>query len=275
MFLRLLGSPLAESDEGLHAPSASRPSLLLFYLACRNDWISRRRLAFFLRPEADDLTGRRYLRKVLNGAKQLPWAKDLEVEPQQLRWQVETDVSLFLKTTREGRWYEALQLYRGPFLKGFTPSALPSYTSWLESERDALAQIWLNAKLNYAVDLESSGQHRDAARIAQELLEVDDLDEGALHLYLRNLSLGGQREHALKAGQEFYDRLTELALTPLETTQDLMNRIRNGQPLEKHNATRRFGRRQSDHAPTPDKKNAHGESPVTLPDSRNTLTGYF
>lgn len=267
MFLRLLGSPLVETAEGLYTPSTSRSSLLLFYLAYRKDWISRRRIAFFLRPEADDLTGRRYLRKVLNGARELPWAKGLEVEAQQLRWQVETDISLFLKTIREGRWHEALQLYRGPLLQGFIPSGLPSYASWLESERNALTQLWLNANLNYAIDLESSGQHRDAAHVAQELLEVDDLDEDALHLYLRNLYLGGQREHALKAGQEFYNRLGELELMPIETTQSLINSIRNGQPLEKHNATRRSGRRQSDHTPTPD-KNVHGESPVTLPDSR-------
>ena len=267
MLLRLLGEPLLETDDGTKTLPPNRATLLAFYLACHRDWISRKRLSFFLRPEADELTARRYLRKVLNSAKSFAWLRDLEVEPQQLRWEVETDVSLFLKTTREGRWYEALELYRGTFLKGVAPANLPGYVDWIEGERTALAQLWLNANLNYAIDLEASGQHRDVVRIAETLLEADDLDEDALHLYLRNLYLSGQREQALKAGVDFYDKLGELGLGPTEVTQRLLEHIRNGQAPEKPDTTRRSGRRRSDYTSAAE-QDAQIASLLTSPGSR-------
>ncbi len=267
MLLRLLGEPLLETGGGTNTLTPNRATLLAFYLACQRDWISRKRLAFFLRPEADELTARRYLRKVLNSARAFPWLETLEVEPQQLRWEVETDVSLFLKTTREGRWFEALELYRGGFLKGVAPANLPGYTDWIEGERAALAQLWLNANLNYAIDLEASGQHRDVVRIAETLLEADDLDEDALHLYLRNLHLSGQREQALKAGGEFYDKLAELGLGPTEVTQRLLESIRQGETLEQPGSRRRSGRRRSDYTGVAE-QDAQITSLLTSPGSR-------
>lgn len=266
MFVHLLGFPLVEMDGGPRKPSLSRSAWLLFYLAYHQEWVSRDTLAYFLRPEADKEVGRGYLRKLLNGARQIPWAEGLEVEAQQLRWQVNTDVTLFLKAAQAGRWFEALQLYQGPLLEGLSADPLPSYEIWLEDERAMLERVWRNVSVNYALDLESTGQHQDAVSVAENLLKLDDLDEDALHLYLRNLYLSGQREQALKLGQDFYRRLRELELDPTQTTRQLMDAIRSATPLPKQTATRRSGRRKTDHS-VPDPE-AHLRAFLAIPGSR-------
>jgi DNA-binding SARP family transcriptional activator len=213
--LCLLGAPVLRYGEEVLDLEVSRPSLLLFYLALQPSWSRRDELAFFLRPDVDRETGLQYLRKLLSGARRLPWAMGLEVEAERVRWRVETDVAQFWRAHGEGRWFEALELYRGPLLQGIETPFSPGLEAWLETER--------------------------------ETLEHDPFNEDALVSLLRNAYLMGQREVALRAAQEFEAHLQRefgLALTP--QLQELVEDIRLGRPLQRRPATPRYGRRRSD-----------------------------
>ncbi|WMT57785.1 AfsR/SARP family transcriptional regulator [Truepera radiovictrix] len=226
---------------------ASRPSLLLFYLALQPGWLRRDELAFFLRPDVDRETGLQYLRKLLSSARRLPWAVGLDVEAERVRWRVDTDVARFWRAHGEGRWFEALELYRGPLLQGIETPFSPGLETWLESEREALEHAWAGATLHYAADQEASGHYREAAAAARRLLERDPFNEDALGSFVRNAYLMGQREVALRAAQAFEERLTRefgLALTP--TLRTLVDDVRAGRPLQQRAAAPRYGRRRSD-----------------------------
>jgi len=177
--IQLFGSPVAyDSDEQQHLP-LTKPALLLFYLAYYGQWMTREELAFFFRPEADESTARSYVRKLLNSAKKMPWAQGLEIESERLRWQVDTDIARFLDAFHNGRWYEAIEYYNGDFLKGVTDVGLLSYDAWIDTEREALANKWHTAVLNYANDLEASEQHLEAADTVKRILNQDEFAEDA------------------------------------------------------------------------------------------------
>ena len=247
MMLRLLGSPALETKTGVTDLPVSRSAWLLFYLAATGDWVRRDDLSFFLRPDADVKTGHQYLRRLLSGAKKLAWAEGLESDFDRLRWNVDTDVERFRRAAREGRWFEAVGLYRGPFLQGLDASYLPSYESWLEGEREDLEHIWHNCTLHYAADLESAGQHRDAVQTAEGLLKHNALDEEVLRLYVRNAYLSGQHKRALDAAATFRQELQEeLGMEPAQGTQELIEKVRSTEPLEKRVTPHRYGRRRDD-----------------------------
>jgi DNA-binding SARP family transcriptional activator len=245
--LQLFGSPAAhEHDDHQHVP-LTKPALLLFYLAYYGQWMTREELAFFFRPEADESTARSYVRKLLNSAKKMPWAKELEVESERLRWQVDTDVARFLHAFDSGRWYEAIEYYDGEFLKGVADVGLLSYDAWVDTEREALANKWHTAVLNYANDLEASGQHLAASEAVRRILVQDEFAEDALRIYIKNLYLGGRREQALKEGDAFRALLErELGLEPDAETQRLLGQIDAAEPLARAVSSRKYGRRAED-----------------------------
>ena len=252
--LRLLGSPAIQAGSGVNSLTLSRSAWLLFYLAYHGEWSSRDDLSFFLRPEAGKEIGRQYLRRLLSSAKRLPWSGGLEVELDRLRWDVETDVARFYHAARAGRWFDAIQLYRGPLLQGLDASYLPSYDAWLHDERKVLETLWRDCMSHYAVDLESAGQHREAAQTAERLLQHDTLDEEALRTFVRNASLSGQRMRALETAATFYKELREeLSMEPTCETKELIAKVQAAKPLKKRETFRTFGRRQDDLTITDDR----------------------
>lgn len=247
MLLHLLGTPYQQTASGLIDLPMRRASWILFYLAYYQTWMRREELIFFLRPDADREVASLYLRKLLNDARKLSWADGLEVEADRLRWSIGTDVTQFQTAAREGRWFEAVQLYRGPLLQGLDASYLPGYKAWLDSERAALEHIWRDVTLHYADDLEASEHHRDAAAAAKKLLQHDSLDEEAVHSYLRNTYLSGQRQQSLGAAHSFIRELrTELDLEPTAATLALIEAIQMARPLPRIDLHRKYGRRRSD-----------------------------
>ena len=249
MMLHLLGSPTAQTDGYQTDLPLNKPSWLLFYLAYYGEWITREELAFFFRPEADEASARRYVRKLLNGARKLEWAEGLEVEGDRLRWTIETDVSRFRQAVEQERWFEATQLYSGAFLSGLSAASSPSYDAWLSLERETLEDLWKDASLHYAADLEGSDQHRKAAAVTKNLLDANSFAEDALQSFLRNAYLSGQRETALEVAERFREGLAdELGLEPLEETLDLIETVRLSKPLEKRAVERSYGRRSTDRA---------------------------
>ncbi|MDQ3460496.1 MAG: hypothetical protein M3498_14535 [Deinococcota bacterium] len=230
--LQLLGPPRVSAQGRWCDVPLTKPSLLLFYLAYCGDWVSREELAFFFRPDADEATGRHYVRKLLSGAKGLPWVQGLEVEPKRLRWRVDTDVARLRAALDEGCWERAVKLYRGPLLSGVSAAGTPGFEAWLELEREDLEASRQRAGLHYAADLEAAGAHHQAAAVAKSLIRDNPMAEDALQSFMRNACLCGRREPALRAYHAFALELQrELGLAPLEATSALAERIRRARAL--------------------------------------------
>lgn len=245
--LHLLGHPFIQyKDENVSLP-LSRPFLLLVYLACINEWVERDHLAFFLRPDVEREVAQQYLRKLISNARKFPWARELEVGAERLRWQVDTDVKRFRRARRDSRWHDAMALYRGPLISGTDMPFWPSFDAWLQIEREALDYDWQDVTLHHTIDLEGLGQHREAASVAYKLLNHDPFHEGALQSYIRNIYFMGQREQALKIADGFETRLkNELDFDVTPSTRELIDAIRSEGPLKKRSSSVRYGRRRDD-----------------------------
>ncbi len=271
MKLQLLGSPRVRFGSLWNELPPSKPMLLVFYLALQGTWISREELAFFFRPDADEAAARHYVRKMLSDVRQLPWSNDLEVEKERLRWQVDTDVKRFSESARAGRWAEAMACYGGPLLGSLRVDSSPSFEAWLELRREELAALWQNVCLNRATELESAGEHQEAAAIAKTLLNQDSLAEAAVQSFLRNSYLAGRRDVALRAAAAFRQELArEMGLEPLPETKRLIEALERSEPVSRASVPVRHGRRSSDRPGQPLKEQQLAELLEALkdPDAR-------
>jgi len=225
--VRLLGAPRLDDGAGGDVLPVTKPSSLLFYLACRDAWVGRHELAFLYSPDRPDVEALAYVRKLVFRAKRYPWAEGLEVRDASLRWIVESDLRTFRSALERRDWRAALEHYDGALLEGCALPDVPAFDAWLELEREAVEEQRKSAALHHAADLEERGLFEDAATWLGRILARDPLDEERLQSYLRVLRAAGQRQRALEAYESFRQTLgRELDAQPLETTQALADEIR-------------------------------------------------
>jgi DNA-binding SARP family transcriptional activator/predicted ATPase len=129
------------------------------------------------------------------------------------------------------RLAEAVELYRGEFLNGFSlDSAL--FEEWMVVERERLHGEMLEALGHLAAYHEAQGVHEEAARYARQALTLEPWREDAHRALMRALALGGQRGAALAQYEACRAVLREeLGVEPGEETTELYERIRDGEVL--------------------------------------------
>jgi predicted ATPase/DNA-binding SARP family transcriptional activator len=126
---------------------------------------------------------------------------------------------------------EAVDLYRGDFLQGFSlDSAL--FEEWMVVERERLHGQALEALGHLAAHYEESGQYEQAIAYARRQVELEPWRESAHRQWMRALALSGQRGAAL-AQYEACRRILgeELGIEPEPETTALYERIRSGGEL--------------------------------------------
>jgi DNA-binding SARP family transcriptional activator/tetratricopeptide (TPR) repeat protein len=230
VYLRLLTDPHLRVDGKTVELPEGKSIALLVYLALRGSWVSRAELAAFFRPDADETTARHYLRLMLSRIRHLPWLKDLEVTPQRLRWTVDSDVTRFQTSLREGNISEAIKVYERPLLQGVSDTNLPDYDSWLELERQSLQTTYRNVVLEYT---KSAVQPKQAAQLLKKLLDDDILSEDIVQRYMTLCYQLGDVSEATRIFEIFAQTLSvELGLQPLPETMKLAEAIRASQPLQ-------------------------------------------
>lgn len=230
--LYLLGYPCFELEGKRHELPSQKPQYLLLYLAYLGDWVSREHLAALLYPDRDEPTARHRLRLLISRVRELTWARELEVEPQRLRFKVTTDVQAFHAAIQRQDWAKAIQIHQKPLLDKFFIRDAPAFEAWLEAEREELRSLWREVVLEGALALSQSGRNKEAASLLRQLWEHDTFDEQVLQAYLRSLYVQGSRDGALEVFELFKGRLqSELGLAPLPETEHLAEVIRQGRPL--------------------------------------------
>jgi DNA-binding SARP family transcriptional activator len=229
--LRLFGSPAIQLEHGSWQDIAStKPALLLLYLAFAEDWVSRESLATLLQPDGDDGSVRRYLRVLLNRAKDFAWAGSLEIETERLRFAVDTDVQQFLKAIAAEQWSIAYELHKKSLLENFVIRDAPALEAWLELERERLLRAWNLSALRHAQNLAENQNHLEAMRVLEQLLVHDPLQEDVVVAFMRQCARTGSKPDAIRAFERFKTALeTELGLEPMPETLVLLEQIRRSQ----------------------------------------------
>ena len=263
MQLQLLGTPhIWYGDRAIDFPT-SRATLLALYLAVEGGWVTRKKLAHFFRPDAEEASARHYVRKMLCAIREYPWAVGIEVEKDRLRWSTNTDVKQLEAAAKAGHFQQAIDHYGGPLLNHLDIHDSPNFEAWLEERREELNVLWQDSCLSRAAQLESSGNYQQAANMAHRVLLNDSLAESALQRFIRNTYLAGNRVMALQGATKFAKELEqETGLRPLPETLRLISSITHSEPIARIISTPQTGRRATDslqkHAGGPQLKHLSG-----------------
>jgi DNA-binding SARP family transcriptional activator/TolB-like protein len=143
------------------------------------------------------------------------------------------DVVAYRQAVSRGEWTEAIRLYRGDLLAGFSISAGPEFEHWLDDQRrqlrrDAAAGAW---KLAEAAGANANGDQ--AASWARRAVDLSGNDERAVQRLLRLLLQLGDGAGALETYERFRARLSsEFDAAPTASTRAIIASIRSGEAAQ-------------------------------------------
>ena len=231
-FVRLLGRLGVQHEGEWHELPTDLPSTLLYYLAYHGSWVSREQLAFLFWSDSPEANARRNLRNLVLRVKALPYAQDLEIERNRLRWQVETDAQIFKQAVSENSFEKAIELYRDELLTGFRLDNALEFSDWLELERAELAKLHQDAVLNYLTELEKQEAYAKAAELLEPLRKADPFDETLLRRQLKNLQASQQFRQAVSTFEQFENSLDkEFGAEPELATIELLESAQQTAPV--------------------------------------------
>jgi predicted ATPase/DNA-binding SARP family transcriptional activator len=246
--LQLLGSPHIECDGEPLKVETRKTSALLFYLAVTGETHTRDTLSAMFWPESDQSHARGALRRILASLRKTPFREWLEADRESLALRRGDGLSLdvvrfqncIAACTTHGHTVtevcsacltpliEAVNLYRGDFLTGFSLGNCPLFDDWQFFLAEDLRREMTGALERLVHYLSAQKQFESAIAYARRWLSFDPLHEPA-HRELMQLYAGtGQRNAALRQYQECVSILEdELGVPPLEETTQLFSYIQD------------------------------------------------
>jgi DNA-binding SARP family transcriptional activator/predicted ATPase len=152
------------------------------------------------------------------------------------------DVAAFLELIALGDLpdlEEAVRMYRGSFLEGFSVGDSAPFEEWALFTRERLARKMSATLHRLAEGYEQRGDYAKARSFARRQIELEPWDEGAHRQLMRALVLDGQRSAAL-AQYETCCRLLdeELGVEPAAETTALYEQIRTSPAIGEEPARR-------------------------------------
>lgn len=252
LILFLLGTPRIECDDKIINLDTRKAIALMAYLAVTKQPQSRDTLAALLWPEYDQVHARATLRRTLstlNKALAGPWL-EIEREHVSLNFNagVWIDVHEFHNRLADCGSHnhpltqacaaclqplsEAIALYRGDFLAGFSLRDSPNFDDWQFLQADALRHNLASALERLAQCYSATSDFEPAIACARRWLSLDRLNESAHRLLMQLYAWNGQRSAALHQYRECIQVLErELGVAPLESTTQLYQAIKEHQAI--------------------------------------------
>ena len=252
MKVNLLGAPRFERD-GKSIYIKRRKALALFaYLAVTGKPHSRDSLAVLFWPEHDQSEARAGLRRELSRLKRDFGEEILLIERElvslQPGAQVELDVRRFQELVKFAQNHthiqdesrepsvcaecyqssaEAVELYDGDFMAGFSLGDSPQFDDWQFFEGESLRQSLAESLQKLIEWHQLQGEYERAIEYARRWLSLDTLHEEAHRQLMELYARAGQYAAAVRQYQECVRLLREeIGVEPEQETQDLYENIR-------------------------------------------------
>ncbi len=237
----LLGPPQVRLDQELVSNLRSDKALaLLAYLAVESDRAHRReKLAGMLWPNYTEASARANLRRALADLRQavgdqqatLPYLQTtreiIQFNTASNYW---LDVNAFTHPAGGLVGLEqAVALYQGGFLEGFSVSDAPSFEEWALLKKEQLERHLLEMLGRLATTYERRGEYEQARRHVWRQVGLDPWNEQAHRQLMQLMALSGQRNAALAHYEACRSLLAkELGVEPDQETTALYESIRDG-----------------------------------------------
>ena len=246
--LRLFGPfEVSADDKPAAGFDSDKVRALLAYLAVEADRPHRReKLAGLLWPDYPDTSARTSLRRAIKNLRDVIGDRDvdppyLEITRQTVRFNQASDswldVAEFLQRinsspegmTQTNNFEKAIDLYKGPFLEGFSVSDSNAFEEWALATRQSLQAEALRILDWLAGQSLEAGRPERALRYARREVEIDPYREESRRSVMEALAISGERAQALAQYEELKELLaTELGVEPDRETTDLFKKIESG-----------------------------------------------
>jgi DNA-binding SARP family transcriptional activator/predicted ATPase len=242
--VRLLGSFQVSLDgEPVTGFRSDKVRALLAYLCVEMARPHRReRVAGLLWPELPERSARSNLRHALTNLRTLLGERDsaspfliatrqtVQIDPDSNVW-----VDALVLADQAGGDLAALEqavdLYRGEFMEGFSLADSPDFEEWVLFQRERFQRLMMEALTRLAEGLEAQDELERALAYARRQVDMDPWREKAHRQVMRLLALSGQRAAALAQYESCRHILAEgLGVEPSGETVALARRIREGEP---------------------------------------------
>ncbi len=258
--LFFLGPPRIERDDAWLELESHKGLALLAYLVVTAQSHSRDALSTLFWPDADQSRARSYLRHTLWSLKKALGDGWLEISREQVGPQPEADIWLDVTAFQQHLntplnrnssnnlsaeslplLAEAVELYRGDFLAGFTLPDAPEFDEWQFFQTEELRQKLAGALEQLVWGYSHQGHYETAIPYARRWVALDPLHEPAQRHLMQLYSQAGQKAAGLRQYEEYTALLEkELGLPPDEETTTLYEAIkvqRMAEPFLKGNAS--------------------------------------
>ncbi|HRQ41866.1 MAG TPA: BTAD domain-containing putative transcriptional regulator [Chloroflexota bacterium] len=232
----LLGSPQIECDGRPTDTDRRKAVALLAYLAVTAVPHTRDALATLFWPDSDQSRALAYLRRALWEVNNILGEGWLEAGRDHIALRrsadVWLDVAVFQALLAEGghtAMSQAIDLYRGDFMAGFSLRDCPDFDEWQYFQAETLRRTLGAALESVAGELAAQGEMDTAVNYSQRWLTLDPLNEAAHRQLMRLYAQSGRRSMALRQYQQCMQRLQEeLGVTPEPETTALYETIKAG-----------------------------------------------
>ena len=235
--LLLLGFPEIQLDGQPVSTDRRKAVALLAYLAVNGQAQTRDALAALFWPDYEASSAYAYLRRTLYEIRQMVGGEWLQTEGSQVSLRAGPDLWLDVEAFRKGvaaggdveALTEAIALYRGDFMAGFSLQDAPEFDHWQRFQTEILRGDLGAAYEQQAMLYERQDQREQALAAAVHWLSLDNLHEPAHRLVMRLLAAQGNRVAALRQYEELERLLKqELGAEPEAATRELVASIRAG-----------------------------------------------
>jgi DNA-binding SARP family transcriptional activator/predicted ATPase len=240
--IRLLGALQVTLDGApLTGFESDKERALLAYLAEESQQPHRReKLAGLLWPEHDERAARNNLRRVLSNLRRLLGDRAqvgppcLLVTRQTLRFNPDNDAWVDSQTFARlldppgAQLEEAIHLYRGDFLEGFSIADSPACEEWIVLCRERYQRLMMKTLHRLVEEYERLGRYEHALELAWKQVDLEPWWEEAQRQLIRLLALSGRRSEALVQYAHCRRLLAkELDVPPSAETTRLYEQIRD------------------------------------------------
>lgn len=208
-------------------PSQRLRFALLLFLAVERD-VSREDVVAMFWPDRDLARGKHALRQMLYELRGVLGEEWIELRRDRILVRISVDATDFEAAVEENRTADALHLYGGAFLRGFTLEHR-SFEGWSDRRQAHLSRLHRRVEREHIAQLAADGRLDDASNAARRWVELDPLEDEAAHTLIERLAAAGQRTAALQYYDNYVRQLaSELQVEPLEETTALVAAIRQG-----------------------------------------------
>jgi predicted ATPase/DNA-binding SARP family transcriptional activator len=242
--IALLGPPEIKINGSSLKTDRRKAIALLAYLAVTGKPQPRDHLAGLLWPDYERDSAYAYLRRTLWELNQILGKGWINAEREQVS--LEQNSNLWLDTTffqepiqleadESTAFVDAVDLYRGEFLEGFSVADTAPFEDWQFQQIEYFRREFASMLKKLIVSYEQAGEFGTALPHARRWLSLDPLNETAHRAIMRLLAEMGDRTGAIRQYETCFQTLeTELGISPQAETKELYEAILQGDIRETH-----------------------------------------